>query len=39
MKKKFTNEEIGQIMGKIADKVRRDMDYDFRVAQNCLINL
>ncbi len=34
MKKKFTNEEIGQIMGKIADKVRRDMDYDFRVAQS-----
>ena len=34
MKKKFTNEEIGQAIGKIAEKIRDDMDYDFRVAQS-----
>ena len=34
MKKKFTNEEIGQIIGKIAEKIREEMDYDFRVAES-----
>ena len=34
MKKKVTDEEIGQIMGKIAEKIRNDMDYEFRVAQS-----
>ncbi len=34
MKKKVTDEEIGQIMGKIAEKIRSDMDYEFRVAQS-----
>lgn len=34
MKKKVTNEEIGEIIGKMADKIRRDIDYDFRVAQS-----
>ena len=34
MKKKFTNEEIGQIIGKIAEKIREEMDYDFRVAKS-----
>ena len=34
MKKKFTDEEIGQVIGKMAEKIRSDMDYDFRVAQS-----
>lgn len=34
MKKKFTDEEIGQMIGKMAEKIRSDMDYDFRVAQS-----
>ena len=34
MKKKFTNEEVGEAIGKIAEKIRDDMDYQFRVAQS-----
>ena len=34
MKKKITNEEVGQVMGAIAEKVRDDLDYEFRVAQS-----
>lgn len=34
MQKKVTNEEVGQIIGKVAEKVRSDMDYEFRVAQS-----
>lgn len=34
MKKKFTNEEVGQVIGTMADKIRSDMDYEFRVAQS-----
>lgn len=34
MKKKVTNEEIGEIIGKIADNLRNEMDYDFRVAKS-----
>ena len=34
MKKKVTNEEVGEIIDKIAEKVRSDMDYEFRVAQS-----
>ena len=34
MKKKFTNEEVGQAIDKIAEKIRDDMDYEFRVAQS-----
>ena len=34
MKKKVTNEEVEEIIGKIAEKVRDDMDYEFRVAQS-----
>ncbi len=34
MKKKITDEEIGQVIGKIAEKIRNDMDYEFRVAQS-----
>ncbi len=34
MKKKVTNEEAGEIIGKIAEKIRSDMDYEFRVAQS-----
>ena len=34
MKKKFTNEEIGQLIGKMAEKIRDEMDYEFRVAQS-----
>ena len=32
MKKKITNEEVGKVIGELADKIRSDMDYDFRVA-------
>ena len=34
MKKKVTNEEAGEFMSKIAEKIREDMDYEFRVAQS-----
>ncbi|MBO5411456.1 MAG: hypothetical protein J6A38_00005 [Clostridia bacterium] len=34
MKKKFTNEEVGEAIGKIAENIREEMDYDFRVAQS-----
>ena len=34
MKKKFTNEEVGQVIGKMAEKIRDEMDYEFRVAQS-----
>ena len=34
MKKKVTNEEVGQIIDKIAEKIRSDMDYEFRVAES-----
>ncbi len=34
MKKKVTNEEVGQIVDKIAEKIRDDMDYEFRVPQS-----
>lgn len=34
MKKKIKNEQIGEIIGKMADQLRSDMDYDFRVAQS-----
>jgi hypothetical protein len=34
MKKKVTNEEVGQIMNEIAEQIRDKMDYDFRVAQS-----
>lgn len=34
MKKKFTNEEVGQVIGKVAEKIREEMDYEFRIAQS-----
>ncbi len=34
MKNKVTNEEVGQFIGKIAEDIRSDMDYEFRVAQS-----
>lgn len=34
MKKKVTNEEVGEAIGKIAEKIRDEMDYEFRVAQS-----
>ena len=34
MKKKITNEKVEEIMGAGADKIRSDMDYEFRVAQS-----
>ncbi len=34
MKKKLTDEEIGKAIGKLAEEVRRELDYDFRVAQS-----
>ena len=34
MKEKITNEKVGQIIDKVAEKIRTDMDYEFRVAQS-----
>jgi len=34
MKKKVTNEDAGEFMSKIAEKIREDLDYEFRVAQS-----
>ena len=34
MKKKVTNEEVGEAIGKIAEKIRDDMDFEFRVAES-----
>ena len=34
MKKKVTDEEVGKFLGEVADTVRRQMDFDFRVAQS-----
>ncbi|MBQ4268726.1 MAG: hypothetical protein IJB97_03635 [Clostridia bacterium] len=34
MKKKITNEEVGQAFGMIAEKIRSDMDFEFRVAES-----
>ena len=34
LKKKITNEEVASILGKIAEDIRDDLDYDFRVAQS-----
>ena len=32
MRKKVTNEEVGKVIGEMAEKIRSEMDYDFRVA-------
>lgn len=34
MKKQVTNEEVGQAIGKMAEQIREDMDYEFRVAES-----
>lgn len=34
MKKKVTNEDVGTLFKKVADQVKSEMDYDFRVAQS-----
>lgn len=34
MKKKVTNEEVGQLLSQFAEDVCDDMDYEFRVAQS-----
>lgn len=34
MKKKITNEEAGKFLWEIAEQVRSDIDYEFRVAQS-----
>ena len=34
MKKQVTNEEVGQAIGKMAEKIRDDLDYEFRIAQS-----
>ena len=34
MKKKVTNEEVGKAIGKMAEAVRSEMDYDLRVAKS-----
>ena len=44
-KKKLTEEQIGEVIGKLADEVRSQIDFDFRVkrghmhlAENDLVN-
>ena len=32
MNKKITNEEVCKVIGELADKIRSEMDFDFRVA-------
>ena len=32
--KRITNDEVAMALGKMADRIRRDMDYDFRVARS-----
>ena len=32
MRKKVTNEEVSKVIGEMAEKIRSEMDYDFRVA-------
>ena len=34
MKKKVTNDDVAKVIGKLADEIRSDLDYDFRVAQS-----
>lgn len=34
MKKKVTNEQVEQAIGKMAENIREGLDYDFRVAQS-----
>lgn len=34
MKKKVKEENVGEIIGKVADQIRSEMDLDFRVAQS-----
>ena len=34
MKNKITNDQVEEIIGKMAEEIRSDMDYDFRVAQS-----
>lgn len=34
MKNKVTNEEVGQAVGEMAEKIRSDLDYEFRVTES-----
>lgn len=34
MRKKVTNEDVGKFIGKLADQIRGEMDYDYRVAES-----
>ena len=34
MKKKVTNDDVAEVIGEIAEKIRSDMDYDYRVAES-----
>ena len=34
MKKRITDEEVGEALGKMADKIRSDMNYELRVARS-----
>ncbi len=34
MKKKITNEEVGQVIGEIAKQIRDKLDYEYRVAES-----
>ena len=36
MKKKITNEEVGKFIGKIANKIREDLDNELRIANSHL---
>ena len=34
MKKKVTNDDVAKLIGEVAQQIRDEMDYDFRVAQS-----
>lgn len=34
MKKKVSNDDVSQVINSIAEKIRSDLDYSFRVAQS-----
>lgn len=34
MRKKVTNDEVGKVVEQVAEKIRDEMDYEFRVAQS-----
>ena len=37
MKKKVTDEEVGKVLGQVAEQVRSELDYEFRVAKSQML--